>query len=98
MRVRIRIREGARAPHQRSDIEGRIDKVGLNTLTLTPFNSYAPGNVSKELALPYADIASIEYVEPHRISRVFVAGLAVGVILGYYFLFSIPISGKEATE
>lgn len=98
MRVRIRIREGVRAPIKGQTIEGRMDKVGLNALTLTPFNSYAPGNVSKELTLPYADIASIEYVETHRISRVFVAGLAVGVILGYYFLFSVQISGEEASE
>ncbi len=60
MAVRIRIRDGTRGPTKGEVIEGIIEKVGLTSLTVTTFTYYAPGNVSRELALHYSDIESIE--------------------------------------
>ncbi len=84
MRVRIRIREGARGPTNGEVIEGIIEKIGLTSLTVTPIVFYARGTVSRELTLHYSDIESIEYRELVRELPVFVAGVAVGTILGFF--------------
>ena len=84
MRARIKIREGTRVPVIGQVIECVIEKVGATSLTVTPMSFHAPGNVSRELTLRYADIVSIEYRESDD-SVVFVLGVGVGAVLGYLF-------------
>ena len=85
MRVRIRIREGARAPIKVQVIECIVEKIGLTSLTVTPITIFFVRTTArKEFALQYSDIVSIEYRQV-LYSTVFVGGVVVGAILGFYF-------------
>lgn len=94
MVVRIKIRECTRTPSKGQDIECVIDKIGPDSLTVTPFTFFAPGNVRRKLTFHYSNIASIEYRESARGSTVIVAGVAVGTIFSYWLLL-IALSGME---
>ncbi len=94
MAVRVRIREGTHAPTKGQVIECIIKEIGQDSLTVTPFTFYAPGNVRRELTFHYSKIASIEYRESARGSTVIVAGVAIGTIFGYWLLL-IGLSGIE---
>ena len=83
MRVRIRIRAGTRPPIKGRVIECVIERIGQNSLTVTPFTSFAHGNDGREFTLRYADIVSIEYRGVARKSLVFAGGFSTGVILGF---------------
>ena len=61
MVVRIEILEGTYVPIKGQIIECVIEKVGLTSLTLTPFKGYARRNDGTEFTLRYTDIVSIEY-------------------------------------
>ena len=92
-RARIKIREGTRAP-----VIGRvfvcvIEKVGPTSLTVTASaRSVFPDNSSRRVTLRYSDIESVEYRESNRGFGVFVAGIAVGTLVGFYLLIR-AISG-----
>ncbi len=94
-RARIKIREGTQAP-----VIGRvfvcvIEKVGPTSLTVTASaRSVFPDNSSRRVTLRYSDIESVEYRESNRGLPVFVAGVAVGTLLGYY-LFIRALSGLD---
>ena len=93
MRVRIKIREGTRAP-----VIGRvfvcvIEKVGPTSLTVTASaRSVFPDNSSRRVTLRYSDIESVEYRESNRGFGIFVAGVAVGTLVGFY-VFIRAIAG-----
>ncbi len=94
MRVRIRILEGTPAPIKGQVLECIVEKIGKTTLTLTASTYFFPDNVSRRLTLNYPDIESIEYRESNRGLTVFVAGVAVGTVLGF-FLFLYGLSGIQ---
>ena len=92
-RARIKIREGTRAP-----VIGRvfvcvIEKVGPTSLTVTASaRSVFPDNSSRRVTLRYSDIESVEYRESNRGFGIFVAGVAVGTLVGFY-VFIRAIAG-----
>ena len=82
-RVRISVRAGAPAPITGQVFECVIEEIGDNSLTVTPFTSFARGRDRREFTLRYTDIVSIEYRGVARKSLVFAGGLTTGVILGF---------------
>ncbi len=94
MAIRIRIRDGTPTQIKGQVLECIVEKIGKTTLTLTASTYFFPDNVSRRLTLNYPDIESIEYRESNRGLPVFVAGVAVGTVLGY-FLFLYGLSGIQ---
>lgn len=83
MRVRITFREGAAAPIKGEVVECVIEKIGVTSLTATPVTFYVRITERRQFTVPYTDIVSIEFSEARKIT-VFLGGVAVGTILGWF--------------
>ena len=86
MRVKLRIRPGTRAPITGRVFECVIERIGLKSLTVIPFASFARSDYRREFALGYADIVSIE-IRSGGNSTDFVGGGVVGLLLSYILIF-----------
>ena len=77
------MREGTRMQIKDEVAECVIERIGQNSLTVTPFTFFARGSDGRELTLRYADIVNIELRGTARKSLVFAGGFSTGVILGF---------------
>ncbi len=94
MVVRIEILEGTYVPIKGQIIECVIEKVGLTSLTLTPFKGYARRNDGTEFTLRYTDIVSIQYRQVGD-STILVGGVVVGAVLGFFGIAIIAFNEQE---
>ncbi len=94
MVVRIEILEGTHVPIKGQVIECVIEKVGLTSLTLTPFKGYARRNNGTVFTLRYTDIVSIQYRQVGD-STVLVGGVVVGAVLGFFGIAIIACNEQE---
>lgn len=82
-RVRIIFRESAAVPIKGEVIECVIEKIGETSLTVTPITFYVRSIGRRQFAVPYTDIVSIESRDARKLT-VFLGGVAVGTILGWF--------------
>lgn len=94
MRVRLRIREGARTQIKGEVVECVVKEIGPSSLELIPFTFFTPGNIVRTITLDYSDIASIEYRETGSKWETLGYGVGVGSMLAF-FLFIWALSGIE---
>ena len=86
MRVKIRIREGARAPIKGNILECIVEEIGQTSMTLIPITDHIRDTVKREFRLHFADILHIEKREFNRGLTTFEIGLAVGTAICLYLI------------